>query len=184
MESLQGYFLISTPRMPDPRFQQRVVYICAHTEGGAMGLVVNEPIPDVSFAEILQAANIEAPEGLVLPSVYMGGPVGLNSVFILYSSDYQAPSRLEVTSTVCLSSEPRILRDIVLGQGPDDYVLTLGYSGWAPGQLESELIVDGWLVLPAENEILFKTPDEMKWKRAAQQYGIDITLFGDVVGSA
>lgn len=183
MDSLQGYFLISTPKMPDPRFQERVVYLCAHTEEGAMGLVINQPLPDIQFADVLRGIDIKVPEK-ELPPVYMGGPVGLDTGFFLYSSDYTSKNQLEVSSTVFLSSDLEIFNDISGGHGPRDYIFVLGYSGWGPGQLENELTVDGWLTLPASDEILFRTPDDLKWKRAAQKYGIDITMFGDVVGTA
>jgi len=183
MESLQGYFLISTPQMPDPRFQERVVYLCAHTEEGAMGLVVNQPIPDVQIADIMRSAEIPVPQS-DLPPVYLGGPVGQNTAFVLYSSDYEAKNQLEVSKTVRLSSDVEILEDIARGTGPVHYVFALGYAGWAPGQLESELTVNGWLTLPGDDDILFRTANDHKWKKAAEKYGIDITVFGDVIGTA
>lgn len=184
MDSLQGYFLISTPQMPDPRFQERVVYLCAHSDEGAMGLIVNQPIEDVQLADVLRGAEIEVVPDIPLPSVYMGGPVGLNSAFFLYTTDYTAEPQMTVSPTVALSSDLEILKDIARGAGPSHYLFALGYSGWAPGQLENELTVNGWLTLPADDEILFDTPDEFKWKKAARKFGIDITMFGDVVGNA
>ncbi|MDH5298470.1 MAG: YqgE/AlgH family protein [Desulfobulbaceae bacterium] len=183
MESLKGHFLIATAQMPDPRFHGQVVYICAHTEEGAMGLVVNHPIPDLTLADILHGANLPTPAG-TLPPVYMGGPVELETAFFLHSADYQPKTCLEVSSTVRLSREPAILRDIVSGRGPQRYIFLLGYAGWAPGQLEHELTVNGWLTVPGSDAILFETPDDLKWKEAAMSYGIDISLYGDIIGSA
>ena len=183
MESLQGYFLLSTSKMPDPRFQEKLIYMCGHNEEGAIGLVVNNPLADVTLDEILLSADIPVPDFL-LPPVYIGGPVEVGSGFILYSADYQATSQLEVSSTVCLSSDPQILRDIAENKGPNHYMFMLGYAGWGPGQLENELTDNGWLTLPAEDKVIFDAPDAEKWKIAAQKYGIDITTFGDVVGSA
>lgn len=183
MDCLQGNFLIATPQMPDPRFREQVIYICAHSDEGAMGLVVNNPLPDLTLADILRNADLPVP-ARALPPVYMGGPVELENAFILYSSDYQAATCMEVSGSVHLSRDPKILQDIALGRGPKNYIFLLGYAGWAPGQLENELKVDGWLTLPAEDEVLFHTPDEIKWKKAAQRYGINISLFGDVVGNA
>ena len=117
-------------------------------------------------------------------SLKIGGPVEVGSGFILYTADYQANSQLEVSSTVCLSSDPQILRDIAENKGPNHYMFMLGYAGWGPGQLENELTDNGWLTLPAEDEVIFNTPDSEKWRIAAQKFGIDITTFGDVVGSA
>jgi putative transcriptional regulator len=184
MESLQGYFLISTPRMGDPRFQERVVYLCAHSDEGAMGLIINQPVDNISVADILQSINIEIPEAGEWPPVYIGGPVDMESAFILYTSEYEATHRMQVSETISLSSDPRILEDIVRGRGPKHYLFVLGYSGWAPGQLENELATNGWLTLPGEDDVVFHTPDGSKWKRAAQIHGIDITMFGDEIGTA
>jgi putative transcriptional regulator len=183
MENLQGYFLISTAKMPDPRFQEKLIYMCGHSEEGAIGLVVNQPLHDVTLDEILISADIPVPD-ITLPPVYIGGPVEVGSGFILYTADYQARSQLEVSTTICLSSDPQILKDISLNKGPSSYLFLLGYAGWGPGQLENELTDNGWLMLPAEDEVIFNTPDAMKWRLAAQKYGIDITTYNDVVGSA
>ena len=184
MLSLQGYFLIATPKMPDPRFKEQVVYLCAHNEDGAMGLVVNQPLPDILLGEILQSFNLVAPDH-DLPPVYLGGPVETNTAYILYSSEYGKPtSFMEISPTVRLTREPSVLEDIACGEGPLKYLFLLGYAGWAPGQLENELGMDGWLTLPAEDEVLFDTPDHEKWQKAAQKFGIDISVFGDVIGSA
>ena len=183
IETLQGYFLIATPQMPDPRFAGKVVYLCAHNEEGAMGLVVNQPIAEISLADVFASAEIPVPPGL-LPTVYLGGPVEVANAFFLYSSEYRAQHFLEVSKTVHLTSDPQLLYDLAAGQGPRNLLVAVGYSGWGPGQLEAELAVDGWLTLPADDEIIFHTPDRLRWQRAAQRYGIDIALFGDVVGSA
>lgn len=183
MESLQGNFLIATPQMSDPRFRQQVVYICAHNDDeGAMGLIINQA-SEHSLAEVMEGAAIEAPS-LLLPPVYLGGPVEMEAGFFLFSSDYDCPHYLEVTSKIRLSSDLVILRDIARGVAPVDYLFLLGYSGWGPGQLERELIDDIWLVLPGDYDVIFHTPVEHKWKRAASLGGIDIAIFGGVVGSA
>jgi putative transcriptional regulator len=183
MESLQGSFLISTSKMPDPRFQEKLIFMCGHTEEGAIGLVVNNPLQDVKLDEVLKSADILVPD-FELPPVYLGGPVEMGSGFILYTADYHAESQLQVSATICLSSDPKILQDIALNTGPSKYLFLLGYAGWGPGQLENELTDNGWLMLPAEDDVIFNTPDPMKWKVAAQKHGIDITTYGDVVGSA
>jgi putative transcriptional regulator len=183
MESLQGNFLISTSKMPDPRFRKKLIYMCGHTAEGAIGLVINNPLPDVRLDEILKSADIPVPD-FELPPVYVGGPVEMGAGFILYTADYYAQSQLQVSETVRLSSDPKILQDIARNMGPDRYLFLLGYAGWGPGQLENELTDDGWLTLPAEDEVIFNTPDSLKWKIAAQKFGIDITTYGDVVGTA
>ena len=183
MEDLSGHFLISTPQMPDPRFQEQVIYICAHNGEGAMGLVINNPHREISMLEVLSSTGIPLPK-VKLPPVYMGGPVEIDAGFILYSSDYESDNALEITSNVSLSRDSRLLEDIFKGQGPNDYLFLLGYAGWAPGQLEFELMDNSWLTLPADIDVLFHTPDEHKWKKAAFRYGIDISMFGNTIGNA
>jgi len=183
MDSLTGNFLISTPQMPDPRFQEQVIFLCAHNEEGAMGLVVNNPNPDISLRDVLEGANMPVPPG-ELPLVYMGGPVELDAGFILFSSDYHIANALKVTPEIFLSRDSRLLLDIATSKAPAHYLFMLGYAGWGPGQLESELVDNSWLTVPVNFDILFNTPDEFKWKLAAYSFGIDIAVFGDVIGNA
>ncbi|MDZ7642163.1 MAG: YqgE/AlgH family protein [Desulfurivibrio sp.] len=185
LESLQGHFLIATPQMSDPRFQESVIYLCAHNQEGAMGLVINQPLKDVSLNDIFDNAGIPLPPGAGdLGAVYLGGPVETSHVFMIYSAEYEIVNQLAVSSSVALSRDPQLLYDLAAGRGPRHYLVSLGYAGWGAGQLEAELSVDGWLVLPAKDEIIFRTPDQHKWRRAAQIHGIDIGLFGAVSGSA
>lgn len=183
MESLAGSFLISTPQMPDPRFDEHVIYICAHNEEGAMGVAVNRPNASISLAEIIQEVQLPVPAS-ELPEVHLGGPVDLESAFILFKSGYHAEHKLVISDTVSLTREIKVLEDIARGKGPEQYLFIIGYTGWGPGQLEGELLDNGWLTLPANDEIIFSMPDDMKWKAAAMQYGIDISTFEDVIGYA
>ncbi len=183
MESLAGSFLVSTPQMPDPRFDEHVIYICAHNEEGAMGVAVNRPNLSISLAEIIQEVQLPVPEN-DLPGVHLGGPVDLESAFILFKSGYHAEHKLEISDTISLTREIKVLEDIAKGRGPEQYLFIIGYTGWGPGQLEGELLDNGWLTLPANDEIIFSMPDDMKWKAAAMQYGIDISTFEDVIGYA
>ena len=181
--SLAGSFLVSTPQMPDPRFEEHVIYMCAHNAEGAMGVSVNRPNYLFSLAEILQGANLPVPEKKLVP-VHIGGPVELESAFILYQNDYTTQNKLDISQTVSLTREIKVLEEIARGGGPATYLFILGYTGWGPGQLENELLNNGWLTLPANDKIIFDMPDEQKWKAAAMQYGIDIATFEDVIGYA
>lgn len=183
IDSLTGSFLISTPKMPDPRFEEQVVYICAHSDDGAMGVAVNRPNHMFTMSEVLRGAGLPVPDEL-LPPVYIGGPVELESAFILYRSDYKTEYQLEVSKTVSLSRETKVLEDIAHSRGPEKYLFLLGYAGWGPGQLEQELLNDGWLTVPGNDILIFDSPDEDKWRDAAMQYGIDISIYTDVVGRA
>jgi len=183
MDSLQGHFLISTPQMPDPRFQEQVVYLCAHNDEGAMGLVINNPTSEITLLDVLYGANLPLPEG-PLPPVYVGGPVEQDAGFILFAEDGGDYHSLDVTEGISLSRDARMLEEIAWGRGPEKFLFMLGYAGWGPGQLEVELMDNGWLALPGDHETLFSTPDENKWKMAASRYGINITIFSDSVGYA
>ena len=182
MDSLQGNFLIATPQMPDPRFQEQVIFICSHNSDGAMGLVINQP-SGYTLIEIFKSANIEVLEQ-EWPPIYLGGPVEVEAAFFLYDSGYSSVHSMNISDGVSLSRNPQILQDIAIGCGPEQYLFVLGYAGWAPGQLELELTKNGWLTLPSKNDILFKTPAESKWKKAAELFGIDISLYSDQIGTA
>lgn len=184
MDSLAGSFLVATNQMPDPRFGEKIIYMCSHNEQeGAMGLVINHPIDAVTLGAIYESMKIDVPD-MNFPPVFLGGPVDLDSAFFLHSSEYSPDQYIDITKKIRLSRDPQILRDIAIQKGPKDFRLMLGYSGWAPGQLENELIHDGWLTLPADYEDIFVVPPELMWKKITAKHGIDIRLFGEISGTA
>ncbi len=183
IDSLAGSFLLSTPQMPDPRFAEQVIYICAHSHEGAMGVAVNKPYPELSFEEVLISHHLPVSPEFQVP-VYRGGPVELSAGFVLYQSDYSTEQQLEISPSIFLSRENKVLKDIANHCGPEKFLFIVGYAGWGPGQLEQELISQGWLTIPAEDSIIFDVPDELKWQRAALHYGIDISIYQDFVGNA
>jgi len=183
IDTLTGSFLVSTPQMPDPRFAEQVIYICSHSHEGAVGLAINRPDPTLSLKEVLFTNNLPVPGEINVP-VHIGGPVEPNAAFILYRSDYVTEQHLEVSPTVYLSRSTRVLEDIAHECGPEKFLFVVGYAGWGPGQLEQELVSQGWLTIPAQDSIIFDVPDEDKWKHAAALYGIDISTFQDFVGNA
>ncbi len=183
IDSLTGSFLLSTPQMPDPRFAEQVIYICSHSDEGAVGIAVNKPDSVLTLDEVLSSNGLPVPPELN-PSVYIGGPVEPNAAFILYPSDYVSEQQLEVSPTVNLSRNNKVLEDIAYGRGPEKFLFAIGYAGWGPGQLEQELVSQGWLTIPADDSIIFDVPDTEKWRRAAALYGIDISTFQDFVGNA
>ncbi len=183
--SLTGKFLVSTPNMPDRRFARQVILICSHTpEEGAMGLAVNMPYGQISFADILgENATSSAKNEMI--GLHLGGPVEPEAGFILFeTTGYSVKGEMRVTDTIAVSREKLILEDLALGRGPKRYLLLLGYAGWGVGQLEMELTRNGWLIVPASNDIVFHTENRNKWQAAAGAYGIDITLFDDEAGAA
>ncbi len=183
IDSLTGSFLLSTPQMPDPRFAEQVIYICAHNHEGAMGVAINKPNPQLTLEEVLLSNNFPVPPETTAP-VYMGGPVEMNAGFVLYQSDYSTEQQIAVSSTVSLSRENKVLEDIAYQRGPEKFLFIVGYAGWGPGQLEEELVSQGWLTIPAQDSIIFDVPDDMKWRQAAALYGIDISTFRDFIGNA
>ncbi len=182
-ESLKGSFLVSTPLMPDPRFEGQVIYICSHGVDGTVGVAINRPDPGLTLAQIMSEMNLNIPVA-DLPPVYIGGPVSLEAAFILYRSEHKLDTGMYIDNDITLTRDKEMLTAISEGNGPKDYLFVLGYAGWGPGQLEEELHDNGWLVLPGDNKIIFDLPDEDKWKAAAEQYGIDIVTFNESAGNA
>ncbi|MEJ2516495.1 MAG: YqgE/AlgH family protein [Methyloceanibacter sp.] len=178
---LDGQLLIAMPSMGDPRFSRSVIYVCAHSSEGAMGIVINQRAPNISFAELLEQLKIvPSEERISLPSalnamdVHLGGPVETGRGFVLHSADYfKAESTLPINDSVCLTATVDILRDIAKGSGPNKALLALGYAGWAPGQLEDEIQSNGWLNCPADPELVFDPAVDRKYNRALDSLGVD-----------
>lgn len=183
IESLTGSFLLSTLQMPDPRFSEQVIYICSHGHEGAVGIAINKPSLQLSLKEVLLTNKLSVPADMDAP-VYIGGPVEPESAFILYRSDYVVEEHLEISSSVYLSRDTKVLEDIGNGCGPSKFLFAVGYAGWAPGQLEQELLSQGWLTIPAQDSIIFDVAPEEKWRAAAAVYGIDISMYHDFIGNA
>lgn len=158
--------------------------MCRHgADEGAMGFIVNQSLGDLTLAELYTSMNMEIPD-FALPNLFIGGPVETDGVFFLHSSDYVASHQLEVTDRIRLSRSPAILADIAENRGPKDYRCLIGYAGWSPGQLEEEMRHEGWLILPAGYNDLFKTSPEKMWEQVAARHGIDISNFRDLTGYA
>jgi putative transcriptional regulator len=178
---LDGSLLVAMPAMGDPRFAKSVIYMCAHSADGAMGIIINQRAPNISFTELLEQLDIVPPQdrirlpvGLGGMAVHLGGPVETGRGFVLHSADYfKAESTLPIDESVCLTATIDILRDIAKGSGPDKALLALGYAGWAPGQLESEIHANGWLHCNADPELIFDPEVDRKYNRALGRIGID-----------
>ena len=178
---LDGQLLIAMPSTGDPRFSRSVIYVCAHSSEGAMGIIINQRAPNISFAELLEQLKIVPTEDRIsLPSamnamdVHLGGPVETGRGFVLHSADYfKADSTLPINDSVCLTATIDILRDIAKGSGPTQALLALGYAGWAPGQLEDEIQSNGWLNCPANPKLVFDPAVDRKYNRALDSLGVD-----------
>lgn len=188
---LDGQLLIAMPSMADPRFHRAVIYVCAHSSEGAMGLVINQRAPHITLPKLLEQLEITAPASHAFgPSggsmaVHFGGPVETSRGFVLHSSDYfAADSTLPINESVCLTATVDILKAIAKGSGPNKAILALGYSGWAPGQLEREIQSNGWLNCPADFDIVFDNDLENKYARALQLLGVDPSHLVGISGHA
>ena len=178
MSSLTGQLLIAMPQMQDPRFSRSVVFMCAHSNEGAMGLVVNKTVEQPSMAELVKQLGVEGP-GFARARVHFGGPVEAGRGFVLHSTDYTEQGTL-VVGGVGLTATIDILRAIGRGEGPQRRFFALGYAGWGPGQLDAEIQANGWLTVPADDAILFDDGNDDKWKRAIAKLGVDpFALSGD-----
>jgi putative transcriptional regulator len=181
--SLKGRVLIAMPHMGDPNFARTVVFLCAHGEDGAMGLVVNKEADSIEFDDLLDQLGIEENHINAIP-VHDGGPVDTGRGFVLHSRDYFQDGSVMVTDDIAMTATVEILRSIAEGGGPRKRLLALGYAGWAPGQLENEIQANGWLITDADDDVLFSYELEQKWNGALQKLGIDPAALSGTAGRA
>lgn len=181
---LSGQLLIAMPAMTDPRFSESVIYLCTHNEDGAMGLVVNKLIGSLNFTELLQQMKIDLEATGSKVEVHFGGPVESGRGFVLHSTDYNSEETMRVNNDFALTATIDVLKSIAGGKGPADVMFALGYAGWAPGQLDTEMQNNGWLNCAADSGIVFGEDNEAKWKSAAAKMGIDLSLLTSDVGHA
>lgn len=174
IRNLSGMFLIAVPSLKDPNFERTVVLICDHTHEGAFGLVINRILLN-SFIPL--HGGIEIKECLIDIPVFYGGPVKPEQGYVLFSNSSTNYPSIEINKNLFLTAAKEILIDIASGKGPSQFLFTLGFAGWAPGQLEYELAIDSWLIAPADNKIIFDTPVNERWKAAAESIGVDLNRF-------
>lgn len=182
---LDGQLLVAMPRMLDRRFRRSVIYMCAHSEEGAMGLIINQRADNLDFGDLIDRIGLndshdgngeqsELSDEVASMPVHKGGPVETGRGFVLHSSDYFVPdSTMPIRNDVCLTATLEILKAIAAGKGPRRSLLALGYAGWSPGQLESEIQANGWLNCPADADLIFDDDNESKYERALAKIGVD-----------
>ncbi len=179
-EGLAGQCLIAMPQMSDPRFTRTVIYMVAHSEDGAMGLVVNRLLESITFPDLLEQLGLATSGATREIRIHFGGPVEPGRGFVLHSADYYQDATLQVDDLISLTATIDILRDIAGGEGPRRCLLALGYSGWGPGQLEHEIQNNGWLNAMVDEELVFGPDLNHKWEQAAAKIGVDpFKLSGD-----
>ncbi len=182
---LIGKLLIAMPGMGDPRFDKSVVFICAHSDEGAMGLIVNKQTPDLALDDLLKQLDIDKTADGTGAKVFFGGPVETGRGFVLHSDEYQgSPSTLVVDDAFAMTATRDILEDIAQGKGPRECLAALGYAGWGPGQVESELQQNAWLIVDADQAIVFSPDAGGKWAAALAKLGIDPLMLSAEGGRA
>lgn len=181
---MAGQLLIAMPQMLDERFERSVIYMCVHNGKGAMGLVVNKLLESLTFADMLAQLRIEPGPWAENMPVHFGGPVETGRGFVLHTDDYEHEGTLRVHDGLSLTSTVDVLKAISEGTGPRRALLALGYAGWGPGQLESEIQANGWLHVPADESILFNENVEEKWALAIAKLGIEPLTFSGEAGRA
>ena len=189
---LDGQMLIAMPAMSDERFARSVIYVCAHSTEGAMGIVVNQRAKNIKFPDLLvqlevipESERIELPDQVEVVKVLKGGPVETGRGFVLHSADFFIEnSTLPIDNGICLTATLDILKAIARGDGPASAILALGYAGWAPGQLEQEIQQNGWLHCAADSELIFGGDIEHKYEKALRKIGIDPGMLSSEAGHA
>jgi len=185
MNSLAGQLLVAMPQMQDPRFARSVVYLCAHSgDSGAMGLIINKQLGSLTMGELFAQLDIEPSAVANLRPVHFGGPVEAGRGFVLHTADYREEATLHIDGNISVTATLEVLRAISKDQGPRQSLFALGYAGWAPGQLDAEIQANGWLSVAADDEIVFGSDHDRKWKRALAKLGIDLSVLSSDAGHA
>jgi putative transcriptional regulator len=182
--SLAGQLLVAMPGMTDPNFKQSVTYICEHTENGALGLLINQPM-DMAISEVLEQLDMAPTNASTLEQpVLRGGPVQIERGFVLHEASSEWDSTTEVGESIYVTTSSDILADVASGKGPDKLLIALGYSGWDAGQLEAEILQNAWLTVPASRDIIFNTPFAKRWQAAAGSIGVNLASISPHAGHA
>ncbi len=180
----EGQMLLAMPAMTDPRFERAVIYMCTHNDEGAMGLVINKTFDSIDFRELLGQLDIPAGDSIRDVAVHFGGPVENQRGFVLHSGEYAHDETLMISERVGLTATLDILRALARGDGPEQSILALGYAGWGPGQLESEIHDNAWLSVPYDDDLVFQVGAPDKWERAFNSIGVDLSVLSGSAGRA
>lgn len=181
---LQGNLLIATPNVSGSCFSRSVIYMCSHTDDGAMGMIINNQIPHIDSREILEQLDIKLDDGIPDIPIHFGGPVDPARGFVIHSAEYKTTDTVNIDDSISITSNADVLRDLAKGRGPHHSILVLGYSGWEAGQVEQEIEDNSWLVVPATNALIFGDENEMKWDLAANSLGVDMNKLSTTAGHA
>lgn len=183
---LTGRILLAMPSMGDPRFHKAVIYMCAHDEHGAMGLVVNHRLPGVDMKDLLTQLEIDKPEDETVEQipVLSGGPVETARGFVLHSTDFEQGETIKINEEFSVTGTIDALKAIAQGDGPEELLFILGYAGWGAGQLDEELQQNAWLVLDPDKALIFDVKPDTMWDKAIEKIGIDPGMLSSMTGRA
>ncbi len=181
---LTGQLLIAMPQMQDPRFQHAVIFICGHDENGAMGLVINKLVDDITLVDLMSQLELEGPKKEHDQTVHFGGPVEVGRGFVLHTDDYLHESSVKIAEGFALTATLEILVDISRGKGPKKNIVALGYAGWGAGQLENELQKNTWLQVESDTGLVFSEDLTQCWHKSLAKIGIDPDLLSMDPGHA
>ena len=173
MSFLAGKCLIAAPNISDERFANAVIFVCAHTKEGAMGLTINRPIRELTFPDLLSQLKIVPSTMIDTPLVLAGGPLDMVRGFVLHSAEYHGSATLPVGDCSALTVTTEVIQDIADGKGPQHFLVALGYAGWNAGQLDEEIKQNSWLTITPDEDFLFNVAPENKWKSSMRRLGID-----------
>jgi putative transcriptional regulator len=184
-EFLDGQVLIAMPGMQDPRFHRSLVYLCAHSGDGAMGIIVNKCADNLKLEDLFEKLGIPVGDLIAGTPVHYGGPVETGRGFVLHSADYKSDdATMKVDEATSMTATLDILHAMAGNRGPDRAIVALGYAGWSPGQLEAELQANGWLACPADQDLLFGPDEETKWDKALAKLGVHPSMLSATGGRA
>jgi putative transcriptional regulator len=181
---LPGKLLVAMPYMQDARFHQSVVYVCGNDASGSMGFILSKNLSGLVFRDLLKQVDIPIHYNCPDLDIVYGGPVDISRGFVLHSLDYQIDNTVVVDKYVGVTSTLEILRSLSRGEGPAKKLIALGYVGWTPGQLESEIASNNWLFIQPTTELLFGVPVDLKWRTAMNSMGVDPTALALECGHA
>jgi putative transcriptional regulator len=161
-----GHLLVAMPEMKDPRFVESVIYIVQHNHEGTLGLLINRPLMQAPIEDVIKGSGVDGKDGTREITVHYGGPVNPRQGFVLHSDEFVLENSKKVNDGIAMTSDARIVGEISIGKGPRQFLLMIGYAGWAPGQLEEEIKAKSWFLIPADRELIFDKKIEQKWQRA------------------
>ena len=183
---LTGKLILAMPSLTGSPFEKAVIYICSHDKNGAMGVIINRPLPSVNFEDIILQLKLETKNinQKFMPTIHFGGPVDITRGFILHSTDNIHKDTIMLNKDIGITATTDMLRHIIVGDGPEDLIFMLGYAGWGEGQLETEIQLNSWLVANADTKLLFHTDDCDKWEKALEKIGITPLQLSNIAGTA